>query len=456
MWDSAKKPMKIRSVIQLDGSRKFLLDDDKEDCSGKKVSLRLSKKKSSSCENLASTDTNFQQFGHSDLSNSKSCNSQDDFGINGYKVFQARKLNSQAFRRYSQIPEFDQIHKPGQLTRYRNHKSFAFDHFHDFRTIESLDLIPVKSPVIKRLINNCNNNVTRPAQFSPPKKSVRSQSTTNFEEISKLIVSGRSRNSRCVLSPETLLCSRIMTWIDLEVRKNGTILSESGIPVVGLTSGIHGAPQNSKQNGLKKGTVNKKKKKLGPKGGNNSSSSNSSRTGSRRSSISEIIVTSPNSEHSSSSRNNGSSSSSASSDIQLVSSLKKSGKNVAGKACEDIAKKKSVRISDDLPRWDGMRKKTMVLVNGKIHHCDEKNNGNGINNEESNTNSTSSSSRDDDFWGEMKIDDHTTVCIMGETKSRAACKIEVPSVTNSTYHGSSSEDSKTNRVQLHIFLPACD
>jgi hypothetical protein len=569
MWDSARKPMKIRTILNPDGTRHFLLNDDiskpsrfndlknrkdhQNGCVQNKLIVKVS-----SCENLSNTlqqdvaKVNCNNLNHWDSSSlllkeesvpylthkveefhlqnekftdheKRSFAFQDELGICGSKLYSIKGRRNRLIQK-SLIGPFLLDNSSGSfdeecLSTFSDHK------------IEFLDMIPVRSPVIKSLIQS---STTQKEKFSVGSGSSTSSgcdiggsgSTSRESSLAPdgLEKGGNNRHTNCsrdILSPENKLCSRIMTWINLEVRKNGSLKSRALAPGVSpadfrmLAGGLMPIPesQNSHCTSF------------------SSCSLSSSTSGSRRSSCTELNLKGNKlsfilKESGESLRNDTGESSESSSNRGsggmldkccpglslpklLVSNLKQSPKT--------HNMKKTVKISEDLPKWQRnskseephymsskkrksknsyrnqentsipkitpgsgtaivkRRQSIGKMVTGLDYSDNEENNNinhiENINNKSKWMNSEQTDELDESgYFGEVRIDDYT-VYLMGETKSRPVCKIEVPEKntvslsercpdgnnnTKGNYGKQDSDGGCNGKVQVHIFLPVTE
>lgn len=174
MWDSAKKPIKVRTIIQPNGMRHFIVHEESNVHSKPRKPIRpkndqsLPSQPKLTCPLLVRSNT-FDE-GHPKWP--LSYENPNFFGVEGSKINNSKYKTSRYFQTFQ--------------------KSQNTPVMRSYSHTEALDFLPVKSPVIKQLINGTR----APAEPTPPSAPSRSQTTT--------------------------LCSRIMTWIDLEVKRNAT------------------------------------------------------------------------------------------------------------------------------------------------------------------------------------------------------------------------------------------
>lgn len=344
MWDSAKKPIKVRSVLQPNGMRHFIVNEDSNEIYSKPT---VKQRRNSNNKNIRATTTEGDTFDCHQSFNEKSgsagletsdsqrkeqgkeaslsscpplirsntLNDADDrwatsiydsdrnfFGVSGSRINNSKKHKGQHSRFIHQFPHATKSNV--EITRYP----------HLIRT-EVLDLVPVKSPVIKKLISGKVISTDISEQHDQPKSKGTGAKQSNG-------------------APSTTLCSRIMTWIDLEVKRNAV----KGKPSTSMS--FNSADLNIVSELMLPGDYSQL---------NALSSSPISDTSSSSSSSGESSTT--NSCNSTSS--NGSFSSSTVSLPKLIPCWRKEGgSSVAGNKT-----KKSVRISEDLPRWGKMKRR---------------------------------------------------------------------------------------------------
>lgn len=469
MWDSAKKPIKVRSVLQPNGMRHFIVNDQvDEDVHDIKSLLhnnhqqRRSSNKTTTtrpstinegetgndnnnafttedCKNntTGASSTLPRSFPVNDASSStdpswENNSSEDFFGVSGSKIYNSKKHKGQHSRFLHQFPH--SIKTNIEITRY------PAAHF---------DLIPVKSPVIKKLINGRVDSSTAAGHLKVHKGNGQPPATS------------------------TTLCSRIMTWIDLEVKRNASggtkIKSSTGSTSNTLSPSI---PFSSADLSIVNDLYEYQSKlegflssPLSPTDRSSSSSTASSTSGDGGST------------------NSASSCSSTSSSVslpKLIPCWRKDGSsNLAGCGGGNKAKK-SVRIAEDLPRWGKMkrrlRRKTLSL--NELYDDDEQpflpsstsSSSSYHNNDRSIYNNKSSSKTD--YFGGSKLNDKTrkeysSVSDLMEERSFG----NLPRVGE--HQGASgfrrcneSPDKETDsfvvcderlltsgKVQVHIFLP---
>jgi len=530
MWDSAKKPIKIRTILKPDGSRYFMLNEiAKESCvdllhTGKEVNKLNSLKKLSSCDipntnEETPVDNSVHLRNHHSVPThstvSRLTQKLEDFTLDRDKFSRDLPAGDTTFgvsgSKFCSFNKSQSRFKRSSLSNYHNasywlaHKSESVDDDFNMEScgqatqkIEFLDMIPVQSPVIKSLLrsNLTNNHLIGNKKSKSNNNNSSGSISCNSSRESSLTpddeeASGSGENSgnlnNTSVSLENKLCSKIMTWINLEVRKNGSINNRTFPP--GTSPGELRMIAGELMPNLECLSTNN----------SFSSSLSSSATGSRRSSCNEQqIHSSSNSSTCNATTTSESNSLSPGKTPRtlprlLVSNLKQRPKV-----------KKSVRISDVLPKWrksmkdengessvlDKKRKSSISSDRGSRNHA--KGRSNTIVSNESQVQqmktkciSTSNKSQREEkrntksnwlgancledleldesgYFGEVKIDD-CTVYLMGETKSRPVCKIEVPetSVRSLPYSNNLNGEHDENlqgkvQVHVHIFLPVTE
>ncbi|CAG7731785.1 unnamed protein product [Allacma fusca] len=402
MWDSARKPIKIKSVIQSDGTRRFLLEDNISDSSNSgKSFLEGTNKETFKIANVQrliddqATGDRLSKFPTTVNTTKKVLSSSpsldrdptdyettiknDYLEINGNRVWrQNRRLFKSFDQRYSDERDSpfhnsslcQNIHELLLRNNLRHcnlhpHSAMLHGRSESKREMENMPL-NWKQASSWAKGNSYGNGLTD--SYSQKKRDSRSRS------MSPEVVHVQSSNS---LEKETnALCTRIMTWIDKEVKRNKGAL-----------------PTGFKGKDLR--IINE----LTVGAGTESSGSASSDTNSNL-------------------NGNGCLTGSEENLPKIPSSLKKTP------SLGNLEKnKKSVTIVEDMEYVKHKKRKKKKPVLKPVEEMD-------VDREVSETGNN--------VWGEVKLDD-CTVYLMGETKARPVCNIEVP--------------ENKDKIQLHIFLP---
>lgn len=371
MWDSAKKPIKVRSVLQRNGMRHFVVNEESDEVYSNFLQQKQRQTNSKPARPPVDGTDNagFQRHHHDKYcsNNNNEDDSKDKMSpLNVQPLHRSQTLNEVDERRPSSEIDGDFFGVAGsKICNSKTHKGQCTHYFHQFHNQphnfaqlhkesmdmsrcprlrpDLLDLVPVKSPVIKKLISG-------------------GLTTANNRD---LISSGDflksklgSRSSQQDGLPPNTLCSRIMTWIDLEVKRN----TGKGKPLRKLS---FTSADLSLVNDLALPPCEL------------TSTSPSSDSGSESTSSGEGINTS--SSHSSSCN-----SSSEISLPKLVPCWRKEKDGTGNKV------KKSVRISDDLPRWGNMKRRGRLKdrslslhemhddgasISSQFHHKTDRNGG---------------------------------------------------------------------------------
>ena len=406
MWDSARKPIKIKSVIQSDGTRRFLLEDNDVNGNNKGLRHTQSSEKSKIVVKVANIHEEREIEEVTPLpapfpSPKKVLAVDCTEGLNNIASEFLEVNGNRLWRRnrhfYKSFEQADGKTDLPFLTQYDNyHVGRGRDKGLYYTGLNVNEGTMMGEEIIDsiKLPSNWKSESSwiKGSSYGGPKVGSTSVLRDSRSLSPDVIPSG-------LLERETnALCSRIMTWIDKEVKRN-----KGNLPV-----GIKGSDMRM-LNGLTVPSLTD----LTPSSLSASSSSSS-------------ISNNSNNNNCASSGSSTSSGFAGSGDEgpvmslpKLISSLRKSDGQQQGKS------KKSVTIQEDVNHMKQKRRRRRRR---------------DPNNPPSSTSSTPGGNPTDgnNVWGEVKLED-CTVYLMGETESRPMCNIEVP--------------EKKDKIQLHIFLP---
>ncbi|CAL8100719.1 unnamed protein product [Orchesella dallaii] len=434
MWDSAKKPIKIRSVLQPNGMRHYILNEEQEEIYASSHK-RLHSRPSRSSGRIDNQKTGQQQQntydrsrGANDYSDKNSLsksrepflsssstalphslsrndseekklfdNEEGDFlGIAGSKICNSKKHKSKSH--YSRnFHNFPQSLKEDSLLQLQKDMEIGTD---PHSSVDILDLVPVKKSASKKLIKGEINE--------SGSGSGESETPQNHRKEANAYENGKQ---------STTLCSRIMTWIDLEVKRNAQKgKSPRTFPFVSADLNIETELSLPYDISALKTSVALL------------SSDSSSSEDSNSCSISQFSSTS-------------------SSEVHLPKLVPCWRKEVIGST--QIKVKKSVRIAEDLPRWGKMKRrfgKSRSMSLNELYDDDELTLSSSTHKKLSDTKGKGnrkpySSERDisrerrDELWDGKEDTEEK------ETDSMVVCDKKL---------------FASGRVQVHIFLPQTD